>query len=94
MKTSWIRVSDICKSHQIEIRFIHELSENGLIELFVEEEEEFLEEEQLRPLEQFAAWHYDLDINLQGIEVARHLLTKIEYLQAEVERLRTDKHIR
>lgn len=87
MKTTWIRVADVCKSHQIDIQFIRELSANGLIELFVEEEEEFLEEEQLKPLEQFAAWHYELELNVQGIEVARHLLTKIEYLQTEIARL-------
>lgn len=84
MKHSWIKVYDICSSHQIEIQFIRDLSQHGLIELIREQEIEFIDEEQLLLLEQFASWHYELELNLQGIEVASHLLAKIEQLQQEL----------
>lgn len=72
----------------MEIHFVRQLSESGLIDIVVYKDEEFLDEEQLQPLEQYATWHYDLDINIQGIEVAQQLLLKIEQLQEEVNRLR------
>ena len=90
MEMTLIRIIDICQSHQIELQFIRNLSSNGLIEVVIKSEEEFVKEEELKALEQFATWHYDLEINLQGIEVAQHLLHKIERLQEEIRFLRTE----
>lgn len=88
MERTWIKIYDVCSSHQIEIQFVRELSASGLIELIIEEEIEFIDEEQLILLEQFANWHYELELNIQGIEVARHLLAKIKYLQRELDLLK------
>lgn len=88
MERTLIRIIDICQSHKIELQFIRNLSRNGLIEVVMQNEEEFVKEEELKALEQFATWHYDLEINLQGIEVAQHLLHKIEQLQEEIRLLR------
>ncbi len=88
MKRSLIRIIDIRDSHQMENHFIEELSAHGLIEVIVQENEEFLDEEQLSALEQYADWYYELEINIQGIAVAQRLLLKIEQLQQEVNRLR------
>lgn len=90
MERTLIKIVDICHSHKIELQFIHNLSRSGLIEVVVQNEEEFVKEDELKALEQFATWHYELEINLQGIEVARHLLHKIELLQEEVKRLRLE----
>lgn len=88
MKRSLIRIIDIRNSHQLENHFIEKLSEHGLIEVIVQENEEFLDEEQLSALEQYVDWYYELEINIQGIAVAQQLLVKIEQLQQEVNRLR------
>ena len=89
MKKSLIRILDIRSSHhQLETSFIQELSDWGLIEILKEKDEEYLHEEQLQALEQYSTWYYELDINIQGIQVARQLLQKIEELQEEVNRLR------
>ncbi len=90
MERTLIRIIDVCQSHKIELQFIRNLSRNGLIEVVVQNEEEFVKEEELKALEQFATWHYDLEINLQGIEVAQHLLHKIEQLQEEIRLLRVE----
>lgn len=90
MERTLIRIIDVCQSHKIELQFIRNLSRNGLIEVVVQNEEEFVKEEELKALEQFATWHYDLEINLQGIEVAHHLLHKIEQLQEEIRLLRIE----
>lgn len=88
MKRSLIRIIDIRNSHQLENQFIEKLSEHGLIEVIVQENEEFLDEEQLSALEQYVDWYYELEINIQGIAVAQQLLLKIDQLQQEVNRLR------
>ena len=90
MERTLIRIIDVCQSHKIERQFIRNLSSTGLIEVVVQDEEEFVKEEELKALEQFATWHYDLEINLQGIEVAKHLLHKIEQLQDEIRLLRIE----
>lgn len=91
MERTLIKIMDICQSHQIELQFVRNLSKNGLIEVVIQDEEEFVKEDELKSLEQFATWHYDLEINLQGIEVAQHLLDKIERLQQEVRRLHIER---
>lgn len=91
MERTLIKIVDICRSHQIESHFIRSLSESGLLTIIIEREEEFLDEEDLRPLEQFVTWHYELELNMQGIEVAHSLLQKIEKLQDEIEKLKREQ---
>jgi len=90
MERTLIKILDICQSHQIELQFVRNLSKSGLIEVISQDEEEFVKEDELKSLEQFATWHYELEINLQGIEVAQHLLYKIEKLQEEIKQLRLE----
>lgn len=89
MERTWIKIYDVCTSHNIEIEFVRDLSYSGLIEVITEKETEFIDEEQLLLLEQFASWHYELELNMQGIEVAKHLLSRIQQLQSEIALLKS-----
>ncbi|NQD70031.1 hypothetical protein HP439_04780 [Sphingobacterium shayense] len=89
METKKIRILDFCKSHKIEITFVQQLSDYGLIQLVSDSGELYLKEDELLPLEQFTCWYYDLELNFQGIEVAYKLLSKIKALQQEVQSLKT-----
>jgi hypothetical protein len=80
----YISITEFCNCHQIQYTFIHSLNELGLIELTIIEEDEFIEKEQLRELEKMMRLHYDLEINIQGIEAINNLLNKVSYLQDEV----------
>jgi hypothetical protein len=51
------------------------------------EENEYIEQEQIRELERMMRLHYDLDINLEGIEAINHLLDRVSRLQKEVRQL-------
>jgi hypothetical protein len=42
----------------------------------------------MQKLEKFVRLHYDLDINLEGIETINYLLEKIEKMQKEILELR------
>ncbi|GGE07443.1 MULTISPECIES: chaperone modulator CbpM [Sphingobacterium] len=91
MEKTLFRVIDICKTNNIERTFVQELHKSGLIEIIVQEEQEYLEEEQVVYVERFSTWHYELELNIQGIEVVNHLIDKIEELQRELRTLKLDK---
>ncbi len=76
-----IQIKQFCVYHEIENTFITELHNYGLVEIIIEEEDEYLQQEQLPALEKMIRLHYDLKINLEGIDAIYHLLNKIEVLQ-------------
>lgn len=88
MERTLIKLSDYCLSGKAEIKFIDTLNEYGLLHIIIEQEEKYIEEDQLKDLERFSDWYYDLDVNPAGIEVAHHLIQKVEALQHELYRLK------
>ena len=76
-----IQIKQFCVYHEIENTFITELNNYGLVEIIIQEEEEYLQPEQLPAIEKMIRMHYDLNINLEGIDAIYHLLNKIEVLQ-------------
>ncbi len=88
MERTLFKIIDICQAHRLEITFIHELHQNGLIKIIVQEEQDYIDEEQLPLIEKFSNWHYDLELNVQGIEVVTRLLDRIEQLQQEIRLLK------
>ena len=83
-----IAVNEFCINHNIEISFISSLQENGLIEIAFIEEAAYLVPDQLPQVEKFIHFHYDLDINLEGIETISHLINRINDLHDEIALLR------
>ncbi|NGM62865.1 MerR family transcriptional regulator [Sphingobacterium sp. SGG-5] len=88
MERTLFKIVDICRVHRLEETFIYELYRNGLIEIILENEQDCIDEEQLPLIEKFSNWHYDLELNMQGIEVVSRLLERIEQLQQEVRALK------
>lgn len=85
---NYIAVNEFCVSHDIEFSFISSLQEIGLIEIATIEETAFIDAEQLQQVEKCIHFHYDLDINLEGIETITHLLQRMNTLQEEIILLR------
>jgi hypothetical protein len=79
-----IAVSEFCASHQIAVTFIEDLAQHGLIEIATTEAQPAIPYTQLPSLEKMVRLHYELDINLEGIETILHLLDRIEALQQEM----------
>lgn len=76
-----IQIKQFCVLHEIEHTFITNLKSYGLIEVITQENEEYLQHEQLPNIEKMIRLHYDLNVNLEGIDVITNLLKKIEQLQ-------------
>ena len=79
-----ILIEKICSHHEVEISFVHALREYGLIEVVEVADHQYLSNEQLKDFEKSIRLHYELNINLEGIDAIAHLLERIEYLQQEL----------
>ncbi|WP_209390236.1 chaperone modulator CbpM [Chryseobacterium sp. RR2-3-20] len=72
---------ELVKIYNIEITFFDELVDSGLINIQTENEVRYLLYKDLPSFEKFTNWHYDLDINLPGLEVIHNMLQKMEDLK-------------
>lgn len=89
MSTEYISVIECCSYHRIETAFLYSLQHAGLLEIVTEETREWIHVDQLPELERYIRWHYEMDINTEGIESIRHLLAKVTELQREVSGLKS-----
>ena len=89
-KAKQISVEQYCAYYQIETSFVQQLDDHGLIELKRAGKKAFITYEQLSDLEKFIRMHYDMEINLEGIEAITHLLNRMQRLQQEIKRLENE----
>ena len=87
-KGNWISIEQCCVVYNIERSFVQKLDEHGLIELVRSDEAVYIDFEQLADLEKYMHLHYELEINLEGLETIKHLLERVHELQNEVNRLK------
>ena len=83
-----ISLQKVCTLYNIEVTFVHSLRDYGLIELVENEEEDFIHQDLLPEIERMMHLHYDLNINIEGIDAISHLLRRVEELQQELTVLR------
>lgn len=83
-----ISANDFCTHHRIEVSFLRSLQDYGLVELSTMEQNVFLHPEQLDTVEKFIRLHYDLHVNMEGLDVIHHMLQRMEGLQKDLGTLR------
>lgn len=88
MKKELFAITTYCSLHGVDHAFITSLSDEGLINITIENNDEFIEEEQLPELEIYTRWHHDMGINIAGIDAIRHLVHKLRDVQAELNSLK------
>ncbi len=79
-----ITTEQFCTSHEIEISFIDKLQEFGLVQVEILEHTSYISIHELQKLEQVIHLHFELDINLEGIEAILHILQRENILQREI----------
>jgi chaperone modulatory protein CbpM len=77
-----------CEYHHVELSFIRNLYDSGLIGMTIQDGAVFLSSGELPELEKFVRWHYELSINPEGIEAIAHLLGRVNALWDENQALR------
>lgn len=83
-----ISIGEFCARNDIEISFVNSLQSIGLIEIKSIENNLYIDAKQLQLLEKFVQFHYELDINIEGIETITHLLQRVNYMHDEITVLR------
>src|SRR5438045_7595996 len=81
---------EVCSTHyNVELSFIQSLHQNGFIHIVSAEQQQFIESDELQTLEKFIRLHYELDINIEGIEAISFLLERVQHMQDEISHLKS-----
>jgi chaperone modulatory protein CbpM len=79
-----ISTDEFCTHYKVEYSFIDSLQQHGLIEITTIDEHSFIDHDHLKNVERLVRLHYDLDINLEGIEAITYLLNRVKDMQEEI----------
>jgi len=79
-----IAAEECCSYYNIELSFVQLLDEHGLINLSRADDKVFISHDELPNLEKYMHLHYELNINLEGLEAISHLLERIHDLQRQM----------
>jgi len=79
-----ISTDDFCSHYKVEYSFINSLQQHGLIEITSIDQHSFIDHDHLKNIEKLVRLHYDLDINLEGIEAITYLLNRVKNMHAEI----------
>lgn len=88
MDRNLILIDDYCKNSSVEIEFIRSLEDEGLIVTQILDDVKYLDSSQLGDLETFSRLHYDLSVNVEGIDIINNLLGKMRQMERELVVLR------
>lgn len=89
MKTKdLISIQKICTHYKVPESFIDSLYEFELIEIITQDTNRCVSITQIKTFERLMRMHYDLDINLEGIQAISSLLNQVKSLQEQVNYLK------
>tara|TARA_R110001583_G_scaffold123082_1_gene274445 strand:+ start:67057 stop:67329 length:273 start_codon:yes stop_codon:yes gene_type:complete len=83
-KENFILLNKICVYHNVEMSFFNNLNEMGLIEIITIKQFQYIHQDKIADIEKMIRIHYELNVNLEGIDIVLNLLQKIEDLQNEL----------
>ena len=84
----FIPVIQLCSHYKVEISFLNELHEVGLIEIVTYEQTSYLHQDKINDVEKMIRIHHELKVNTEGIDVVFNLLQKVDDLQSELNTIR------
>ena len=79
-----IPINQLCKHYKVEVSFLSNLNEIGLIEIQKVAKTAYIHQDAMSDIEKMIRMHHELKVNIEGIDVAINLLNKIERLQSEL----------
>ena len=87
MMSQRISIEKVIQIYKIDNHFLNDLIASELLHPETENSVQYIVYEELPHLERFSNWHYDLEINLPGIEIIHKLLNQMEDLRNENRKL-------
>ena len=82
-----ISIQEFCTLYKVPETFITSLYEYELIEITTEENTQCVRITQIKNIEKLIRFHYEMDINLEGIHAISGLLNRVESLQERIKEL-------
>jgi hypothetical protein len=79
-----ISVMQLCEHYNVEISFFDQLDEVGLINVTNIKQKLYIHQEAITDLEKMIRMHQELNVNIEGIDVAFNLLQKMNNLQTQL----------
>ncbi|MFT5847297.1 MAG: hypothetical protein ACJARX_002330 [Psychroserpens sp.] len=83
-----ISIQQFCIHYKVPEDFINTLHEYDLVEITITDNDNFLKTNQLNAIEKMMRLHYELHINIEGIDAIYNLLKQVELLQLEIRTLK------
>lgn len=84
MNNNLVSTQTLCLHYDIEISFVNELSQMGLIQIEIIEQKQFIHQDQISNLEKIIRLHNELHLNLEGIDIVLNLLETEQQLRNEL----------
>ncbi|MDT8416251.1 MAG: chaperone modulator CbpM [Lutibacter sp.] len=81
---NFIPLHKLCEQYKVEMSFFSSLNEIGLIQITAIEESQYIHKDKIIDIEKMIRMHRDLEINIEGIDIAFNLLQKIDELENEL----------
>ncbi len=78
-----IATEKLCERYSVEHTFIRSLNNSGLLEVITVEKREYVHCNKMAEFEKMLRLHYDLKINLEGLEAIKHLLDRVTDLKED-----------
>lgn len=85
---NFISMKQFCEGYNVPESFIMSLHDYELIEIVTIKEIQHLSMAEINLIEKLITFHYDLNINLEGIHAISNLLNNIDSLQLEIKELK------
>lgn len=85
---NFIPIHTLCLHYKLEINFFNTLNENGLIEIQLVDNIQYVHKESIYEIEKIVRMHKELEVNIEGIDIVLNLLQKIDALQTELLKVR------
>ena len=82
--TDLISIKTFCTHYDVPDTFIDALQEYELIEIVVSDNVSYIKTTQINEVEKMIRLHFELNINLEGLDAVYNLLQRLESLQNEV----------
>ena len=83
-KEKFIPLQKLCELYKVEMTFFSSLNEIGLIQITTIEDSNYIHQDKINDIEKMIRMHRDLEINIEGIDIAFNLLQKIDELENEL----------
>lgn len=88
MKNDLITIEEYSSHYKVDLSFIEELENLGLIHIIQKEQKKYIPFDILSEVESYARMFYEMDINIAGIDAIQNLLIRIRKLQGEMTELK------